>query len=97
MWKAIYGGRHAVDVDRVEDSVDMMMKARNKEDYDRGLRYMYYILDGFDDTGDLPEPTHPVLDYFVRNWHSCKEMWAVYEWGRVAHLGNHTNNRLESA
>ncbi|KAE9086829.1 hypothetical protein PF006_g25939 [Phytophthora fragariae] len=97
MSKAIYSGRHAVDVDRVEDSVDMMMKARNQEEYDRGLRYMYYILDGFDDTGDLPEPKHPLLDYFVRNWHSCKEMWAVYERGHVAHLGNHTNNRLESA
>ncbi|KAE8963621.1 hypothetical protein PR002_g29235, partial [Phytophthora rubi] len=75
----------------------MMMKARNQEEYDRGLRYMYYILDGFDDTGDLPEPKHPLLDYFVRNWHSCKEMWAVYERGHAAHLGNHTNNRLESA
>ncbi|KAE9276774.1 hypothetical protein PR003_g28972, partial [Phytophthora rubi] len=97
MSKAIYGGRHAVDVDRVEDSVDMMMKARNQEEYDQGLRYMYYILDGFDDTGDLPEPKHPLLDYFVRNWHSCKETWTVYERGHIAHLGNHTNNRLESA
>ncbi|KAE8980467.1 hypothetical protein PR002_g24117 [Phytophthora rubi] len=75
----------------------MMMKARNQEEYDQGLRYMYYILDGFDDTGDLPEPKHPLLDYFVRNWHSCKETWTVYERGHIAHLGNHTNNRLESA
>lgn len=96
MSSAIYGGRHGVDVDRVEDSLDMMVKARTKEEYDRGFRYMYYILDGFDEVGELPElpePKHPLLQYFVRNWHSCKEMWSIYERGDVAHLGNHTNNR----
>lgn len=96
MSNAIYGGRHGVDVDRVEDSLDMMVKARAKEEYDRGFRNMYYILDGFDEVGELPElpePKHPLLQYFVRNWHSCKEMWSIYERGDVAHLGNHTNNR----
>ncbi|OWY99608.1 hypothetical protein PHMEG_00029363 [Phytophthora megakarya] len=97
MSKAVYGGRDAVDVDRVEDAVDMMVKSQDEKEYDRGLRYMYYLLDGFDEQGELPEPKHPLLAYFMRNWHTCKDMWAVYERGHVAHLGNHTNNRLESA
>ncbi|ETI54428.1 hypothetical protein F443_02743 [Phytophthora nicotianae P1569] len=41
MSKAIYGGLHGVDVDRVEDSLDMTVKARNKEEYDRGFRASY--------------------------------------------------------
>ncbi|ETM53933.1 hypothetical protein L914_02630, partial [Phytophthora nicotianae] len=96
MSKAIYGGLHGVDVDRVEDSLDMTVKARNKEEYDRGFRYVYYVLDGIDEQGELPEPKHPLLDYFVRSWHSCKEMWSVYGRGHVAHLGNHTNNRYSA-
>ncbi|KAE9171743.1 hypothetical protein PF005_g27021 [Phytophthora fragariae] len=81
MSKAIYGGQHAVDVDRVEDSVDMMMKARNQEEYDQGLRYMYYILDGFDDTGDLPEPKHPFSTILfatgIHNRYSLESAWGA--------------------
>ncbi|ETM35526.1 hypothetical protein L914_17592, partial [Phytophthora nicotianae] len=61
-------------------------------EYNRGLRYLYYILDGFDEKEELPDPKHPLLVYFIRNWHSCKEMWAVYERGHLPHLGNPTNN-----
>lgn len=93
MSKAVYGGRDGVDVDRVEDAVDMMVKAQDEKEYDRGLRYMYYLLDGFDEENELPDPKHPLLVYFMRNWDSCKDMWAVYERGHVPHLGNHTNNR----
>ncbi|KAF1789069.1 hypothetical protein GQ600_3444 [Phytophthora cactorum] len=48
MAKSVYGGRNAADLDRVEDSVDMMIKSKDGGEYDCGLRYMYYILDGFD-------------------------------------------------
>ncbi|OWZ17466.1 hypothetical protein PHMEG_0008587 [Phytophthora megakarya] len=67
MSKSIYGGRNGVDVDRVEDAVDMMVKAKDKKTYDRGLRYMYYTLDGFDEEGDLPKSKHSLLDCFIRN------------------------------
>ncbi|ETK76637.1 hypothetical protein L915_17001, partial [Phytophthora nicotianae] len=97
MSKAVYEGRNAVNVDGVEDAVDLMVKAQDDKEYDRGLRYMYYLLDGFGEKGELPEPKHPLLVYFMRNWDACKDMWAVYERGHVAHLGSHTNNRLESA
>ncbi|ETP12302.1 hypothetical protein F441_12253 [Phytophthora nicotianae CJ01A1] len=40
MAKAVYGGRNAVDVDRVEDAVDMMATTKGKDEYDRGLRYI---------------------------------------------------------
>ncbi|OWZ21186.1 hypothetical protein PHMEG_0004303 [Phytophthora megakarya] len=40
MSRAEYDGRNGVDVDRVEDSLDMMIKARDEEEYDRGLRYI---------------------------------------------------------
>ncbi|KAF1794014.1 hypothetical protein GQ600_20683 [Phytophthora cactorum] len=85
MSKTEYGGRDATDVDRVEDAVDMM--------YDWGLRYMIYILDGCDEEDALPEPKHLLLTYFMHNGHTCKDIWAVYKRGNVAHLGNHTNNR----
>ncbi|ETM36523.1 hypothetical protein L914_16810 [Phytophthora nicotianae] len=97
MSKAVYEGRNAVNVDGVEDAVDLMVKAQDDKEYDRGLRYMYYLLGGFGEKGELPEPKHPLLVYFMRNWDACKDMWAVYERGHVAHLGSHTNNRLESA
>ncbi|ETN15105.1 hypothetical protein PPTG_07296 [Phytophthora nicotianae INRA-310] len=67
MAKAVYGGRNAVDVDRVEDAVDMMATTKGKDEYDRGLRYMYYILNGFDEQSELPKPKHPLLDYFMQN------------------------------
>ncbi|KAG6973953.1 hypothetical protein JG688_00003300, partial [Phytophthora aleatoria] len=81
----VYGGRDAVTVDRVGDA--------DETEYDRGLRYMFYLLDSFDEKGRLLEPKHPLLVYFMRNWHARKDMWAVYERGHIAHLGNHTNNR----
>ncbi|KAF1785840.1 hypothetical protein GQ600_4155 [Phytophthora cactorum] len=56
MFKPGFGGRVAVDVDRVEDAVDMMVKAKDETEYDRGLRYMFYLLDGYDENSALPEP-----------------------------------------
>ncbi|ETL39233.1 hypothetical protein L916_09387 [Phytophthora nicotianae] len=44
MAKSVYGGRNAVDLDRVEDAVDLMVKSQDGREYNRGLRYMYYIL-----------------------------------------------------
>ncbi|KAF1788467.1 hypothetical protein GQ600_1939 [Phytophthora cactorum] len=49
MSKPVYGGRDAVEVNRVEDAVDMMVKAQDETEYDWGLRYMSYLLDGVDE------------------------------------------------
>ncbi|OWZ21109.1 hypothetical protein PHMEG_0004379 [Phytophthora megakarya] len=96
MSKAIYGGRDAVDVDRFKDAVDIMVKSQDAMGYDKGVRYMYYLLDPYDDQDQLPKAKYPLLVYFIKNWESCKEIWAVYERGHVVHLGNHTNNRCSN-
>ncbi|ETP52784.1 hypothetical protein F442_02249 [Phytophthora nicotianae P10297] len=36
------------------------------------------------------------FDYFDANWTSCKEMWTAFSRGNAPHLGNRTNNRIES-
>jgi hypothetical protein len=89
----VNGGRFSYDMDSVEDSVDIMLRVADETEYDKGLRYMYYLLDGFDEQGDLPVPVHPLLRYFLKNWDSCKDMWAAYARSGLAHLGNNTNNR----
>lgn len=95
MAKSEYGGRYTYDMEKVEDSVDMMIRADSMASYMKGLRYMYYMLDGHDESGDLPEPVHPLLQYFIKNWDSCKEMWSAYGRAGLAHLGNNTNNRYD--
>lgn len=35
-------------------------------------------------------------DYFVKNWHGCKEMWVMAYRTQLPHFQNHTNNRVES-
>lgn len=40
-------------MEKVEDSVDMMMRAEDEAAYNKGLRYMHYLLDGYDDQDDL--------------------------------------------
>jgi hypothetical protein len=34
--------------------------------------------------------------YFVANWEPCEREWLMFLRGNVAHLGNNTNNRIES-
>lgn len=43
----MYGGRGRVDRYRVEYAVDMIVKLQDKNEYDRGLGELYYLLDGF--------------------------------------------------
>ncbi|KAG6957377.1 hypothetical protein JG687_00010022 [Phytophthora cactorum] len=54
MSKQVYGGRDAVEVDRVEDAVDMMVKAQDETEYDWGLRYMSYLVDGVHEKYHFP-------------------------------------------
>ncbi|OWZ17090.1 hypothetical protein PHMEG_0009009 [Phytophthora megakarya] len=96
MAKALYGGRDAVNVDRVKDAVNVMVKPQDENDYDKGLRYMYYFRDGYDDQYQLPKAKRPNLVFLINSWDSCKTKWAVYERGHIPHLGNHTNNRSRS-
>ncbi|KAG2820143.1 hypothetical protein PC113_g22641 [Phytophthora cactorum] len=98
MVKSEYGGPSSFDRDQVEDAVYMMRLAASPEEYTKYLKYMYFLLDRahLRDSAAIPEPVHPFLKYFIRNWDSMKERWALYARSDVPHLGNHTNNKLES-
>jgi hypothetical protein len=37
------------------------------------------------------------VHYFKTNWENCKEKWVKYHRMDCLHIGNNTNNRLESA
>lgn len=37
------------------------------------------------------------LNYFKANWENCKEKWVKYHRMDCLHIGNNTNNRIESA
>jgi hypothetical protein len=54
-------------------------------------------LDGVIPTMELsikPDSSRPLwMDYFNRNWLSCKERWSSVYRGNVPHMGNTTNNR----
>ncbi|KAE9223435.1 hypothetical protein PF002_g14966 [Phytophthora fragariae] len=72
----------------------IMQFVRKKTGKNVALRDIHNML-GVDD--DVPEATHPFLKYFMRNWNAMKERWALYARLDIPHLGNHTNNRLESS
>ncbi|RLN06604.1 hypothetical protein BBJ28_00002807 [Nothophytophthora sp. Chile5] len=99
MGKSEYGGQASFDMDQVEDAVDMMCGAPTLDEYTNYLKYLYFLLDNIhiSNEDDVPEPVHPFLRYFVKNWHLQKERWALYARSDVPHLGNHTNNRLETS
>ncbi|ETI31576.1 hypothetical protein F443_21487 [Phytophthora nicotianae P1569] len=99
MAKSEYGGPTSFDKDEVEDAVDMMRLVLTAVEYTKYLKYLYFLLDDvhLKDSDAIPEPGHPFLKYFMRNWDSMKERWALYARSDVPHLGNHTNNRLESS
>ncbi|POM67060.1 Hypothetical protein PHPALM_17001 [Phytophthora palmivora] len=99
MAKSEYGGRSSFDKDQVEDAVDLMRQATSIKEYTKYLKYMYFLLDGvqLSERDKIPEAKQPFLKYFMRNWHTIKERCALYARKDVPHLGNHTNNRLETS
>ncbi|KAE9115003.1 hypothetical protein PF006_g19376 [Phytophthora fragariae] len=40
--------------------------------------------------------SHPFIGYFNENWESCRRRWVEYLRTDTPHLGNNTNNRIES-
>ncbi|OWZ17478.1 hypothetical protein PHMEG_0008582 [Phytophthora megakarya] len=97
--KSEYGGPSSFDKDQVEDAVDLMRLASTIEEYTKYLKYLYFLLDGVHlrEADTIPVPEHPFLKYFMKNWDSMKERWSLYARSEVPHLGNHTNNRLETS
>ncbi|OWZ22432.1 hypothetical protein PHMEG_0002870 [Phytophthora megakarya] len=90
MAKGEYGGPGSFDLDQVEDAVDMILH----EVFQVPVFPLNNVHLCEDDP--IPDPKHPFLKYFVKNWDHQKERWALYARSDAPHLGNHTNNRLGS-
>ncbi|DAZ97801.1 TPA: hypothetical protein N0F65_009547 [Lagenidium giganteum] len=58
--------------------------------YDPQIEFMRTIL-------AAPEKIAKWFDYFESNWNACRGKWCSYLRCSVTHLGNNTNNRLESS
>ncbi|KAH7482470.1 uncharacterized protein KRP23_5637 [Phytophthora ramorum] len=99
MTKSEYGGPSSFDNGQVEDAVDMMRSSSTVDEYTKYLKYLYFLLDNvhLQSDDDIPEPKHPFLRYFMKNWDEQKERWALYARSDVPHLGNHTINQLETS
>ncbi|RLN05946.1 hypothetical protein BBJ28_00023817 [Nothophytophthora sp. Chile5] len=92
MVKKEYG---VLDNEKVEDAVDMMLKAKTEDEYTTGLKYLYFVVEGKQtlQEEDAPAPEHPFMHYFHKNWYSCRQMWSSFGRVDIPHLGNNTNNR----
>ncbi|POM58669.1 Hypothetical protein PHPALM_36662 [Phytophthora palmivora] len=55
----------------------MLRTASTIEDYTKYLKYLYFLLDSIRllATDEMPEPKHPFLQYFMKNWNQQKERW----------------------
>lgn len=97
MVKSEYGGPSSFDKDQVEDAMDSMRMATSLEEYNKYLKYLYFLLDRVHlwEADAIADPIHPFLKYFMKNRDSMKERWSLYARSDVPQLGNHTNNRYE--
>ncbi|KAE9352696.1 hypothetical protein PR003_g4259 [Phytophthora rubi] len=75
--------------------MSLIVKAKSQQEYDECYTFVRKELgvDGLSEDDDLP----PFWVYFLENWHKCREMWCSYLRDNAVHLGNSTNNRLESS
>ena len=89
--KEIYG-LNQEKRDKVYACFYLMMYAKNAEKYLIFLNKMKVILLG----GDLDDDSNKFLNYFMKNWDSCKIKWTCYARKHIPTLGNTTNNRIES-
>ncbi|GMF35011.1 unnamed protein product [Phytophthora fragariaefolia] len=99
--KAEYG-LSVIQGNRLKPVVSLIVKAKTEAKYDECFRFMRQELGVPDTEGDgkgtSEDTTAPLFwSYFIENWHKCREMWCSYLRDNVVHLGNNTNNRLESS
>ncbi|KAE9242549.1 hypothetical protein PF004_g6550 [Phytophthora fragariae] len=88
-------GLNAVQRDRLKPVMSLIVKAKSQQAYDECYTFVRKELgvDGLSEDDDLP----PFWVYFLENCHKCREMWCSYLRDNAVHLGNSTNNRLESS
>ncbi|POM58957.1 Hypothetical protein PHPALM_36330 [Phytophthora palmivora] len=84
-------GLDSIQRERLKPIASLIVRATSEEEYKRCFDYVTQELETKD--GEVPV----LVPYFLDNWHACREMWRSFLRDNVAHLGNSTNNRLESS
>ena len=72
-------------LDRLEDLMSKCVYAETRCEYEEWRDELHT------EVGD-----GVIWDYFLKNWDCMTELWCVYQRHDLPHLGNNTNNRLES-
>ncbi|KAH8022360.1 hypothetical protein HPB51_023602 [Rhipicephalus microplus] len=75
-----------LDKKYVKDIFTKLVFAHNVDIYEEHLQ----------DLEEALEEYKTLLEYFYKNWHSCKTMWIHAYRANACSLGNNTNNRMES-
>lgn len=77
---------NSLDKKYVKDIITKLVFAHTVDIYQRHLQDLEKAL----------EYDKALLQYFYKNWHSCKIMWVHAYRANACSLGNNTNNRMES-
>ena len=72
--------------DTVRNLLEKIVHSRSFEEYDTQYTELCSVL------SDSPN----FLSYYNRNWHSIRQNWVAGLYAEIPHLGNTTNNRMES-
>ena len=70
--------------DEVRELLRQLVYSKDADDYKDTKQEIYF------------KTNEQFKHYFEANWDSCQEMWVTYKRDHHVHLGNTTNNRLES-
>ncbi|XP_072143941.1 uncharacterized protein [Dermacentor andersoni] len=76
----------SIDKMSVKDVITKLVFAHTVDIYKENLLNLETLL----------KDDRTLLEFFYKNWHSCKSMWVHAYRSNVHSLGNNTNNRMES-
>ncbi|DAZ97877.1 TPA: hypothetical protein N0F65_003304 [Lagenidium giganteum] len=71
-------------------AVKALVYAFSESEYKKKIGFMKSLLGS-------PDKIAIWFEYFYRNWDECRKKWCAYLRCTVPHLGNNTNNHLESS
>ncbi|POM62808.1 hypothetical protein PHPALM_27988 [Phytophthora palmivora] len=74
--------------ENLKAAVSALVFSTSEEQYEHGKQYLLKLLGG--------DEAHEFYRFFLDNWDDCRDEWVLYLRGNVPHLGNNTNNKLES-
>ncbi|KAE8902220.1 hypothetical protein PF007_g11848 [Phytophthora fragariae] len=80
----------AFERSELETLTSILVDASSESTYDLFKKEIYATIQS-------PPCREKWKSYFDSNWDNCRDMWARFARANVPHLGNTTNNRLESS